>query len=320
MRNVKFFFSVAILTSLAAPSVYGQAEDHTGIAEGVVVGENREELVAPSLEWEVDEDTARDMCKLLYAKTYGKSTEIPWDEIQARVYPVYSFDGKRKYYLGLVYFGEGKMPEHEKMMESIKEGYKALKKQEELEKAGKEVPESVYKKIAYLYGFSAPKRPVYWCLTIPAITSYGTGLGLGEVLGMHDAFTYYAFALDRVTNKFSVSDGEVVGIICEGAGCYIEVKAGDEKYYASGSGFGGAYTESEVAEKSAKNSNKLISEDKILIRKEEWEQCLEEIERYNSGEPVIYPDEDEGGGSKGFGIKQEYRKENGLFFYYFSRR
>jgi hypothetical protein len=304
MRNVKLLFDIAILTLLVAPLIYGQAEDHTGSIEHIVIGENGEELVAPSLEWEVDEDTARDMCKLLYAKTYGKSTKIPWDEIQARVYPVYSCDGKRKYYLGLVYYGEGEVPSHEEMMESIEEGYKAVKEQEELEKAGLEVPERLFEEVGYLYGFSAPRQPVYWSITIPAMTSYP--VGVAEVNGMHDAFTYSAFAVDRVEGKYGVSNAEVIGIICEGASCFIKVKAGGEIYYASGSGLGGAYTPAEVAESSVKRSNKLIRKDRVLDWHAEWERKLEEIERYNSGEPIDYAEEDEGG-SEGRGIKWEHR-------------
>lgn len=320
MLYIKNPLVLTVTVLLTVPFAFGQNEITTESTTDIRVGEEDVELVAPSLEWEVDEDTARDMCKLLYAKTYGKSTKIPWDKIQARVYPVYSHDGKRKYYLGLVYYGEGEMPDHEEMMESINEGYEASKKRTELEVTGKEVPEELIVEAGYMYGFDENHNMNYWSTNIPAITSYGTGLGLGEVLAINDVFTYYPFATDRVENKFGVSNAEVVGIICEGTSGLIKVKAGGEIYYASGSGLGGAYTPAEVAEISVKRSNKLIRKDRILDWQAEWEQYLDEIERYNSGEPIIYPEEEEGGGSKGLGIKQEYRKENDLVFSYLSRR
>jgi hypothetical protein len=304
MRNVKLFFSVAILTALVAPSVYGQAEDHTGTVEDVVVGETGEEFVAPSLEWEVDEDTARDMCKLLYAKTYGKSTKIPWDEIQARVYPVYSYDGKRKYYLGLVYYGEGEMPSHEVMMESIKEGYEAVKKRTELEMTGKKVPEDLKIKCGYKNGFDENHNQNYWSVTIPASKSLGTSKG--ESLSIHDAFSGYFDAPDWVEMKSGISGGEVVGILYDAGGTWIKVKGGSELYFVSTLGSGWVNSESEMAEKSANATSRLQPLDWVLRMRDYWEQNLEEIERYNSSEPIIYPEEDEGG-SEGRGIKWEYR-------------
>jgi hypothetical protein len=305
MRYIKNSLVLTVTVSLTGPFAFGQGEIAIDSTTDIRAEEENIELVAPSLEWDVDEDTARDMCKLLYAKTYGKSTKIPWDEIQARVYPVYSYDGKRKYYLGLVYYGEGEMPEHEEMMESIKEGYEASKKKTELEMNGKDVPQELKTKIGYMSGFDKNHKMNYWSITIPA--SKSLGIRKGESLAIHDAFSEYFDAPDWVEMKFGVSGGEVVGILYDVGGTWIKVKAGNELFFVSAIGSGWVNLESEMAEKSKMGTDKKLRLNWVLEKQLEWEQKLEEIERYNSGEPIIYPEEEEGGGYKDSRMKQEYR-------------
>jgi|GEM_PF-1858413 len=305
MRYIKNLLVLTVTVLLTGPFAFGQDEIAIDSTTDTRVEEEDVELVAPSLEWEVDEDTARDMCKLLYAKTYGKSTKIPWNEIQARVYPVYSYDGKRKYYLGLVYYGEGEMPDHEEMMESIKEGYEASKKRTELEMSGKDVPQELKTKIGYMSGCDKNHNQNYWSTTVPASKSRGAGGVVSH--GMHYAFSHYYAAIDSVEERFDVSDAEAVGTIYDAGGAYIKVRGDDVLYFAQVGPPGNVHLEGEMAELSANRTNKLEPLDWLLRIQADWERKLDEIERYNSGEPIDYPEEDEGGGSKGSGIKQEYR-------------
>lgn len=256
--------------------VNAPSEDNNYLSVGESI-----ETEPPVLINDIDEEMAVDICKVLYTRTTMLKQEerFAWDEIKTRVYPVYSYDGTRKYYIGLVYRGPGEMPSHDEMMENVKRKYKAHKKIVELEKQGKNIPDDLKQEL---------KIGSYWSTTFSASTS---GM-LAPVRrnSLPHVFLAQPYALEAVKDKYGVTKPEVDGFICEGYfGGYIRIKANGRVYYAEGQSWhGDVLTGEEMVERAKLGEPYSYSEEAVNKRKERWDDVIGSAEKYKAGEPIEY--------------------------------